>query len=115
MACGLLVIACGVLPGGVAADEDGWLIIDEEALVEGTGQRCSLPENAGAWRRQKAANTAGQDRRCFSCTRPLASRQIARGGALDGAADAVQVDESLTDLAAPAEDLDRDEQAVPAL
>src|SRR5438034_9592568 len=76
---------------------------------------------AGALR-QRAADTAG--RRSLvasppctrSCSPPLPGNRLRAGGALDrDAADAVQVDESLTDLAALADDLDRGGQALLAL
>src|SRR5512132_1934507 len=72
--------------------------------------------------RQTAADTAG--RRSLvasppctrSCSPPRPGSRLRGGGALDrGAARAVSVDESLTDLAALAEGLDRDGQAVLAL
>ena len=75
---------------------------------------------AGALR-QRAADTAGRRSLVASppCTRscsPLPGSGLRGGGALDrGAADAVEVDESLTDLAELAEDLERDGQAVLAL
>ena len=130
MACGLPVIACRAHgPAAIVADgRTGWLIRpdDEEALVDVLLSR-RYADRRNARRvadalRQKAADTAG--RRSLvasppctrSCSPPLPGSRLRGGGALDrGAAHAVQVDESLTDLAALAEDLDRDGQAVLAL
>src|SRR6266508_4193346 len=72
-------------------------------------------------RTETAADTAGRrsllaSRPCTkSCSPPLPGSRLRGGGGLErGAAHAVQVDESLTDLAALAEDLERDGQAVPS-
>jgi hypothetical protein len=69
-------------------------------------------------RKQTAAATAGRrsplaSRPCTrSCSPPLPASGCAGAARLTGAADAVQVDGSLTDLAALAEDLERDGDAV---
>src|SRR5512133_1526351 len=75
---------------------------------------------AGALR-QTAADTAGRRSLAASppctksCSPPLPGSRLRGGGALDRGTHAVQVDESLNDLAALAEDLDPDGQAVLAL
>ena len=129
MACGLPVIACRAHgPAAIVADgRTGWLIRpdDEEALVE------VLVSAARGEKERRARGRARSDRQppirlggdrsslrlpVRGAARLLSQAARCAGAArLTGAADAVQVDDSLTDLAALAEDLDHDGQAVLAL